>query len=232
MKNKKWLFITAGVVSAISLLGIILLTGAHIPAFGMWFYYWQYDANNTYNVVQMYPADLHLVTRHMLDYLLGRVDDLQIYIPVAGEVRPFFGEIEIRHMIDVQTMTRISFIVRNIFMGLFLLCLVPFFVVKNKWQHFWGGWKWTSAAVFIVLAVLVGIISLNWERAWWIFHEIFFNNDYWILRPQVDLLINIVPYQFFFTLSVFMGAFFGAGLVLMFVASFILVRRGRKSSGL
>jgi len=109
---------------------------------------------------------------------------------------------------------------------------VPFFIAKDKWKCFWKSWKWTSAAVFIVLAVLVGVISINWERAWWVFHEIFFNNDYWILRPQVDLLINIVPYQFFFTLSVFMGVFFGAGLVLMLAASFVMVRRGRKSSGL
>ncbi|MCL2854652.1 MAG: TIGR01906 family membrane protein [Defluviitaleaceae bacterium] len=229
MKNK-WLFITAGVVSALSLMGIILLTGAHIPAFGMWFYYWQYDINNTYNVVQMVPEDLHAVTRHMLDYLLGREADLQIYVPVAGQMRPFFGDIEIRHMIDVQTMTRISFTVRNILIVLLALSFVPFAVRKGHWQHFWASWKWISLGVFAALAVLVGIISINWERAWWIFHEIFFNNDYWILRPQVDLLINIVPYQFFFNLSVFMGIFFAAGLTVMFITSALMVRRGKKSS--
>ena len=232
MTNRKWLLTTAGIVSAISLLGIILLTGAHIPSFGMWFYYWQYDANDTYNVVQMYPADLHLVTRHMLDYLLGREYDLQIYIPVAGEVRPFFGDIEIRHMIDVQTMTRISFLVRNIFIGLLTASVALFFFAKNKWQIFWRCWKWTSAITFTTLAVLIGLVSINWNRAWVIFHEIFFNNEYWVLRPQVDLLINIVPYQFFFTLSVFMSIFFAVGCVLMFVISVIMVRRGRRFSGL
>jgi len=61
-----------------------------------------------------------------------------------------------------------------------------------------------------------------------VFHEIFFNNDYWILDARVDLLINIVPYPFFITISVFIGGFFAMGLVVMFIGSMLAQRRVKK----
>jgi len=46
----------------------------------------------------------------------------------------------------------------------------------------------------------------------------------------VDLLINIVPYNFFITISIFIGGFFAAGLVAMCAISTILLRRVRSLS--
>jgi len=233
-RNFKPLLVASGILSAISILGLILILGIQLPAFGMWFYYWQYDANDTYAQVAMMPEHLHDVTRHMIEYMRGRTPDLQIYTMVDGEMRPFFSDIEIRHMVDVMVLARIMFIVRNVLAVLAVVSLVPFALLR--WERrdgqiiFLKCWKWVSGGIFAALAILAGIIAINWHRAWWVFHEIFFSNDYWILDPRVDLLINIVPYPFFLTMSIFIGAFFALGLVLMFVISAILLRRRYKSA--
>ena len=54
-----------------------------------------------------------------------------------------------------------------------------------------------SALFFAILAVLAGIISTDFNKYFIIFHHIFFNNDLWMLNPDTDLLINIVPEPFF-----------------------------------
>jgi|GEM_PF-6100173 len=84
MYNMKKIFVAGGVVNAICLVTLILFAGVQIPAFGMWFYRWQYGLNGTYEAVNMQPADLHEVTHHMIRYMQGREPDLQIMTTVGG----------------------------------------------------------------------------------------------------------------------------------------------------
>jgi integral membrane protein (TIGR01906 family) len=46
---------------------------------------------------------------------------------------------------------------------------------------------------------------LDFDRAFTVFHMLFFPNDLWILDPSVDLLINMVPLGFFIDISIFIG---------------------------
>jgi len=229
LKNRKPFWFFCGIANALSLVALILCLGVALPAFGMWFYYWQYDVNNTYEVVNMEPEDLHEVTRHMIRYMQGKLDredGLQIETVVGGQVRYFFSDIEIRHMVDVYDLVVIGFIVRNIAILLLVLTSVAFtFWGRNYVKYLLKSWQYVTATIFALLTTLVLIISINWHRAWHIFHEIFFDNDYWILDPRVDLLINIVPYPFFFTMSVFIGAVLAVGLITLFVVSVIFQRK-------
>ena len=221
----------SGVINAISLITLILFVGIQLPGFGMWFYRWQFDVNNTYEVVNMEPEDLHEVTRHMIRYMQGREPDLQIMTTVGGEARPFFSEIEIRHMIDVYDLFAIGLILQNILIVLFLASLALFLVWgRNRLRTLLRSWQISSAAVFLALALLVIVIAVNWHHAFVVFHEIFFDNDYWILDSRVDLLINIVPYPFFITISAFIGGFFALGLVTLFTVSTIVLRRTKPPS--
>ncbi|MCL2376317.1 MAG: TIGR01906 family membrane protein [Defluviitaleaceae bacterium] len=225
------LFATSGVVNAICLVILVLRFALFIPSFGMWFYIWQYDVNNTYEVVNMQPEHLHEVTRHMIRYMQGREDNLQIMTIVGGEARYFFSDIEIRHMIDVQDLFTAGNVLINTSIALFALTLAVFVIFgRDKIWHLLKGWQIVSVAVFSVFALLVFLIGINWHNAFVIFHEIFFNNDYWILNPRVDLLVNIVPYNFFITLSIVIGSFFAVGLGIIFTASTLLLRRSKKSS--
>ena len=218
--------IGGAVVNALCLIVLILCLGIQIPGFGMWFYEWQYGVNNTYEVVDMEPADLHEVTRHMIRYMQGREPDLQIETVVGGEVRYFFSEIEIRHMVDVYELFAVGLLMRNVLFVLFLLTLGLFAIWgRDRLRYLFRSWQIGTAFVFLLLALLVLVIAVNWHHAFVVFHEIFFDNDYWILDARVDLLINIVPYPFFITISAFIGGFFAGGLVLFFAVSTIVLRK-------
>ncbi|MDR2183472.1 MAG: TIGR01906 family membrane protein [Clostridiales bacterium] len=230
MKSKsKAIFMAAGIVSGLCLITLLLYFAVVVPSFGMWFYHWQYDANDTYNVVNMRPDDLHEVTRHMIRYMQGHLDrdtGLQIMTVVGGAPRYFFSDIEIRHMVDVYDLFAIGFLIRNGAVVLLILCLAAFAIFgRHRLRCLFAGWQIAAAAVFAVLATLTITIAINWHHAFVVFHEIFFDNDYWILDSRVDLLVNIVPYPFFITLSAVIGGFFAAGLTTIFTAAAFLKRR-------
>ncbi|MCL2563249.1 MAG: TIGR01906 family membrane protein [Oscillospiraceae bacterium] len=227
----KKLFLASGVVNAICLIALTLFVGIQLPAFGMWFYRLQYEANETYARVDMEPEDLHEVTRHMIRYMQGRETDLQILTTVGGEERTFFSEIEIRHMEDVQDLFVVGLVVQNVLVVLFLLTLGLFIFRGREWvRYLFKSWQIGAAAVFLSLATLIALIAINWHHAFVIFHEIFFDNDYWILDARVDLLVNIVPYEFFIAISVLIGSFFALGLGVLFGGATLGLRRNRKDA--
>lgn len=57
--------------------------------------------------------------------------------------------------------------------------------------------KLTSVLSLALPTVLGLFIALNWDRVFIIFHEIFFNNDYWIFDYKTDPVIRILPDGFF-----------------------------------
>ena len=227
-------YIPIFIIFGISFVLILLYISVAVPSFSMWFYRWQFEANSTYERVQMQPDQLHLVTRHLIDYMRGSGVDrdygLQIYAIVAGISRPFFSEIEIRHMLDVYDLFMYGRIIRNVSIVLFFVSFLILLVDRKFIWHLIKSLQIASAGVLSLLVALISLVAINWHAAFVLFHEIFFDNDYWILNPRYDLLLNIVPYDFFITISVVIGAMFGFFLLATFVAStFYLRKKGLKS---
>jgi len=225
----KALFVAGGIIAGLASITLLLYFAVTVPSFGMWFYHWQFDANNTYNVVNMRPDNLHEVTHHMIRYMQGhynRDTGLQIMTVVGGQPRYFFSDIEIRHMVDVYDLFQIGFVIRNIAALILVFCAIAFGIFgRDHLRNLLAGLQIASVMVFAALAILAIAIAINWHHAFVIFHEIFFDNDYWILDRRVDLLVNIVPYNFFITLSMVIGGFFAAGLAAIFGAATFLKRR-------
>ena len=55
----------------------------------------------------------------------------------------------------------------------------------------------TSVLSLAIPAVLGILIAINWDHFFVLFHEIFFNNDYWIFDYTTDPVIRILPDGFF-----------------------------------
>lgn len=56
-----------------------------------------------------------------------------------------------------------------------------------------------TALFSVVVPLTAGIaIAACWEKVFVIFHELVFQNDYWIFDPVTDPVINILPDAFFF----------------------------------
>jgi len=203
---------------AICLLLVILSQSIIFPTFFMPFFTWQYNRLEVAETIDIEKDELMRVTGELLDYMRGRRESLEdIYAIVAGEERRFFSDIEIRHMIDVLDLYNIAFMIRNIaffaMVGLVLGMVLLKYRVLYVLSHCCRG---VLAGFLALTAILVLIIALDFNHAFNIFHEMFFSNDYWILDPRVDLLINMVPLGFFIHISIFI-----AGLLLISCASVI-----------
>jgi integral membrane protein (TIGR01906 family) len=57
--------------------------------------------------------------------------------------------------------------------------------------------KLTPTMLILLPAVLLTSFAINFNKAFVLFHKIFFKNDYWQFDPQLDPIINILPEEFF-----------------------------------
>ena len=226
----KGLRVTAGVVNAVCLMLLILYFSVQLPTFSPWFYSYEYEKNGTYEVVNMEKDDLMAVTTHMIDYMRGKEAKLNVETRVSGEERLFFSETEVLHMEDVRGLFDMGRLIRNVSAVLFIATTV--FLVWQKRKGILTMLKCWRAAVLSMLAAGVGLsvlIALGFDRAFIVFHEIFFSNDLWLLDPA-DLLVNIVPTPFFMDIAMFIGVTFALVLAVVGTSAAVILRNNKSNS--
>lgn len=105
-----------------------------------------------------------------------------------------------------------------------LALIVPIFWKKER-KNLVQVYLKSAVMGFLAFFIMVGAIALlllsDFERYFTLFHEIFFDNDLWLLNPDTDLMINLVPEQFFFDTAMTIGIIFlGSALVVSAAAAF------------
>lgn len=68
------------------------------------------------------------------------------------------------------------------------------------------------------------MIALNWDQFFVKFHELFFNNDYWIFDETTDPVITLLPDGYFMHCALMILAI----IFLSSLLSFILYRKKTK----
>ena len=179
-----------------------------------------FKEHNTATLIQVEFTELMIVTRHLLNYMGGRYDDLLIYANVAGEYRQFFNQREIDHMVDVRNIFVAGYIIRNIAVAIFVITIAyAVFIDKTLRRIFIKCYFAASLTVLILVTTLLIGIFLDFRHAFIIFHEIFFFNDYWQLDSATSLLINMVPLSFFINMFIMAMTIFLSATFVMCVAT-------------
>jgi integral membrane protein (TIGR01906 family) len=177
-----------------------------LPTFFTPFYSYEYDKRNIPETIKVEKNELMAVTGHLLDYMHGRRADLTVPSVVNGTPREFFNQREKDHMADVRAIFDSGFTVRNMAFWLLLLLLMVMAALKVRIPYVLARCCREVVVGFLLIAViLLVLIALDFDRAFNIFHLLFFTNDLWILNPATDLLINIVPLGFFMDLAAVIG---------------------------
>lgn len=134
-------------------------------------------------------------------------------------VLPSFQAHEAAHMQDVRNIFNILFLV--MFLGLIGLANLIF-------QRKLGSFKvfvqvaLGAVAVFAVF-VIWGLIDFN--SLFYVFHLVAFRNDLWLLNPQTDLLIQLMPTPFFVDYARTILMSFLCGLALLTGGAYLFKRR-------
>lgn len=183
--------------------------------------YKKYDIANS---IDINFNDLMYVTDEMMLYLKGNRENLDIYTNIKGEYREFFNEREKLHMIDVKNLFQISQNLRICFLIFDILILI-LMVKFGKLYDMCFSLVWGIGIFILLVFGIIFAAILDFEKSFTIFHKIFFNNDLWILDPRTDLLINIVPQEFFMDTAFRIGTYFSIVIILIFLISIFTLKR-------
>lgn len=159
------------------------------------------------------------LTSFTLNYLKDSNATLDKQMMIKGKLREVFNEDEKAHMVDVKRLCTNSRYVCLLFSVIYLFCM--FIIIKNK---LFDDLLKTQIKVYkifgLFLLMLILWIIIDFNSFWNFFHHIFFaGNDLWLLDLRKDILIMIVPPEFFFHL---VGIIVICFILLLFVYLIIL----------
>jgi len=142
---------------------------------------------------------LDYATSELINYMNDKRDDLDIEGVVYNMNTKIFNEKEIAHMVDVKKLYLTG---KNvIYISLILMMLLFIFEITTNREAF--NYKFFSSAIITMVLVLVGFIfigayaALDFNGFWMSFHKVFFTNDLYLLDPNTDFLIRMMPLEFF-----------------------------------
>ena len=70
-------------------------------------------------------------------------------------------------------------------------------ILRQCRKQSYGYLKLTAILTVALPAVIGATVALNWDWTFAAFHELAFNNDYWLFDPATDPVINILPDAYF-----------------------------------
>ena len=131
----------------------------------------------------------------MVDFITGSREEFQIAAAVNGIKRELFNPKEQKHMEDVRQLiqmgNKISII--GVVAAVFLYILL---YMKDK-NAIRTAYK-ISIGVFVFFLTAMALISIiDFNEGFTIFHELLFTNDLWLLDPNQDILLMLMPLEFF-----------------------------------
>ncbi len=223
MKKKKYFKNISFWAVAMLLPIVILLSSLEIYAFNTEFYLKEFEKHNIETVTKIEMKDLNKITEKLINYLKDEDDNLNIQVSIEGAQEEVFGKREKAHMVDVKILFQNGKLIRNIGAILFALSLLYNFRFNRKSAYKSLLWASLFSLAFVVLLVI--LIQIDFYKYFTYFHEIFFVNDLWILNPKTDVLLQMLPLNFFINISLsVVGTFLGI-MMMVGVYAFYKLRK-------
>lgn len=213
-------------LAGIAMLIILLISSFEIGAYSDYGWYEKTYANyNVLDDLEMEMSDAMQVTKEMMSYLRGNRADLVVETKVNGEEREFFNDREKTHMIDVKNLFIGGMWLRRVAMALLAVTVIMLIKTKADWKRLLPKSFLITIGSFIGITLIAGILFMtDFHRYFMIFHEIFFTNDLWLLDPDTDLLIRLLPEGFFLDMVKRIGFIFLILMVIVLVISVVILK--------
>ena len=217
-----------GLVAAMAMIVAMLITSFEIAIYSDYGWYQkEYEKYQVLDDLEMEMQDVMDVTEEMMAYLRGDRKNLEVKTVIAGEEGMFFNEREKLHMKDVQGLFLGGIQIRRVAFVIFAAAVLLILFQKGNLREILPQMYGWAVGLFLgVAAVFGGLVAIDFYKYFVLFHEIFFNNDLWLLDPATDLLIRMLPEGFFFDMVIRIGVIFIGSLLILWGAG-ALWRRGR-----
>lgn len=198
-------------------------------AFNVEFYMSKFDEFETTEIIKIDEANLKSITVNMIDYLQSERDDLEMLSVINGRMEEVFGEREKEHMKDVKLLFDNGIIIRNVSVIITLASLIYLFF-KNKSNVIFSAILKSSIVSLGLISILLALVKIDFFKYFTYFHEIFFTNDLWLLDPKTDVLIQMLPLEFFISISTSVVLWFSAIMLFSTLLSLYKVKKQKIKS--
>ncbi len=207
------------VILVISISLMFLMISIEVNSYNKSYFTRSYEKYNIESVTSKSSEELNIITIDLIKYLKGRGGNELL--------KPHFNEREILHMEDVQHLFDLARIVKYISTIISILILLYF--LRKKEILTLGKTLFYGIFLNYALIALLGIlIVFDFNKYFTYFHLIFFSNELWILDPSTDLMIQMLPEQFFFGMARNIGLTFFLSIAIIQLIGFIIIRRCKK----
>lgn len=211
------------ILLALSLPVFILLMVFQLSVFDLGYFEKKFVENDTPSVTGLSMQQLMSVSSETLDYLKDKRDNLVIYEELDGKTIQVFEGREIDHMVDVKDLFMTGFAIRNI-AGIVSLLSTAYLWTKHK-QSILHSIRTGSLLFFAIIALIGVFAALDFNKAFTIFHKLLFTNDLWLLNPETDIMIQMLPLDFFMGIGLKIGVMYMTYLLLSVVVTSLLIRK-------
>ena len=178
--------------------------------------------NEAYYRRQMIQNDIPRVTGKSLNELDEISDGLRDYLKRGDEkaLTPYFSKSEVDHMVDVYALFHLM---RRLSIAAAALAALSFFALAKGAEIREGLRCVGKATIYLIaaFALLALLIAANFSKAWYTFHTLFFSNKLWLMDPEKDLMIQMLPEPFFFGMVKQIGLFMAVGLLILASLAFL-----------
>lgn len=208
---------------------VMLLTSFQLAIYGdtdYKFYEKEYQKYGVTESLDMKMEDVMMVTDHMMDYLIGKEEELSVKTDVDGRTQDFFNEQDRFHMGEVKDLFLGGLRIRNVCLIIALLLTVGMITLKTDWRYLLPKAYFRMVIVLLIAASILAVaFSVDFTWCFTIFHEIFFDNDLWMFNPSEDYMIRMLPEGFFSDMVVRIAATFIGMVFMAGAAAFLAARR-------
>lgn len=176
----------------------VFLIAFEFLAFNAAYYRSEFDTLDVAESIGISSDYLHHVSDSLVHYIDDGSGNLMQTVMIDGKPTVFFNAKERQHLEDIRLLViafrRFLFVIQvAILVGLLFL----YYGSGKNLIELIAPLKiafWTAIAL---LLFLLSLYFIDFDWAFRRFHEIFFNNDLWLLNPATDRLIQMMPLDFF-----------------------------------
>ncbi len=215
------------ILLAVLMFSAILLLSVFYWATNAGYYQQAQMRNQVSEVVGLPQTKINIINDHIIDYLKLKTDDLQLNLNHDQRTIEVFNDKELEHMRDVRQL----FIYGYIFLGISVAVLAAVLIItfyKRALKYFRRITVITPLILVIISIIVIAVVLVDFNYWFTIFHQISFTNELWLLDPQQDILIQIMPLDFFSRIFIRIIITTITGLAAVFVMGLTIVRVWRR----
>lgn len=219
MKQSKLLTIALAVC-----MGLLLLTASiAVPILCRPFYYAHIDALHLAERTPWSGTEIRQAYDEMLDFCLGKGEFSTGVMAWTDWGKSHFEDVKVLFLLDLRVMWGSLAVLVCLLIAARLAGRSPRPILGH------GPGFWTGMGLAAVFLVLGGLAALDFNRAFVLFHAVFFpGKENWILDYDDDQIINVLPPEFFRNCAILILGLLVLGCTVLMVGDLINQRRRRK----